>query len=49
MHEVEGGDTEISVVLPAHNEAGKIETAVRQTKQALAAFSTTYEILIAED
>lgn len=50
MHESEeGGDTEISVVLPAHNEADKIETAVRQTKQALAAFSTTYEILIAED
>jgi glycosyltransferase involved in cell wall biosynthesis len=42
---------ELSVVLPAHNEASKIEAAVRQTKQALAAFTVTaaYEILIAED
>lgn len=46
MHEEK---IEISVVLPAHNEAGKIETAVRQTKKALAAFTSAYEILIAED
>lgn len=40
---------EISLVLPAHNEADKIRAAVRQTKQALAEFSSSYEILIAED
>lgn len=40
---------EISVVLPAHNEAGRIEDAVRQTKKALADFSSSYEIIIAED
>jgi glycosyltransferase involved in cell wall biosynthesis len=49
MHETEKTKIEISVVLPAHNEAGKIENAVRQTKQALAALSSAYEILIAED
>jgi len=49
MHEPEKTKIEISVVLPAHNEAGKIENAVRQTKQALAALSFAYEILIAED
>lgn len=40
---------EISVVLPAHNEAERIEDAVKQTKKALADFSSSYEILIAED
>jgi glycosyltransferase involved in cell wall biosynthesis len=49
MHEPEKTKIEISVVLPAHNEAGKIENAVRQTKQALATFTSAYEILIAED
>ncbi len=49
MHETEKTKIEISVVLPAHNEAGKIENAVRQTKQALATFTSAYEILIAED
>jgi glycosyltransferase involved in cell wall biosynthesis len=49
MHEPEKTKIEISVVLPAHNEAGKIENAVRQTKQALAAITSAYEILIAED
>ena len=49
MHEQEKTGVEISVVLPAHNEAGKIETAVRQTKHALAALTAAYEILIAED
>ena len=50
MKEEKKEQIEISVVLPAHNEAGKIEDAVRQTKQALAALSSSsYEILIAED
>ena len=49
MQEAGGGKTEVSVVLPAHNEAGKIEAAVRQTKQALAVITAAYEVLIAED
>ena len=49
MYEPDKNRIEISVVLPAYNEAGKIETAVRQTKQALAALTNAYEILIAED
>jgi glycosyltransferase involved in cell wall biosynthesis len=44
MHE-----EKISIVLPAHNEAGKIEEAVERTKSALAEFTSSYEIIIAED
>jgi glycosyltransferase involved in cell wall biosynthesis len=40
---------EISVVLPAHNEAERIEDAVNQTNKALAEFISSYEIIIAED
>lgn len=40
---------EISIVLPAHNEAKRIEDAVNQTKKALAEFTSSYEIIIAED
>ena len=49
MQEAGKGKTELSVVFPAHNEAGKIEAAVRETKQALAVITAAYEILIAED
>jgi hypothetical protein len=40
---------EISLVLPAHNEAGRIEEVVRQTKKALREISSSFEIIIAED
>ncbi len=43
------GEPEISVVLPAHNEAERIAEAVKQTKQSLDKISSTFEILIAED
>jgi glycosyltransferase involved in cell wall biosynthesis len=50
MQQVEEAErVELSVVLPAHNEAGKLEAAVRQTKQALADCASSYELLIAED
>ncbi|MBN1763136.1 MAG: glycosyltransferase family 2 protein [Methanomicrobia archaeon] len=49
MQEAGEEKKELSVVLPAHNEASKLEAAVRQTKQALAAITAAYEILIAED
>jgi glycosyltransferase involved in cell wall biosynthesis len=40
---------EISVVLPAHNESKRIEEAVNQTNKALAEFTSSFEIIIAED
>ena len=43
------GETEISVVLPAHNEAERIAEAVKQAKQSLDKISSSFEILIAED
>jgi len=43
------GEIEISVVLPAHNEAERIAEAVKQTKQSLDKISSSFEILIAED
>ena len=46
---MKGEKIEISVVLPAHNEAERIEDAVSQTKKALAEFTSSYEIIIAED
>jgi glycosyltransferase involved in cell wall biosynthesis len=49
MREPGQDQVEVSVVLPAHNEAGKLEEAVRQTKQAMTAITPSYEILIAED
>ncbi len=50
MHQQEVAErVELSVVLPAHNEVGKLEAAVRQTKQALTDCCSSYELLIAED
>ncbi len=49
MHESEQARVAVSIILPAHNEAGKIDEAVRQTKQAMAAVTPSYELLIAED
>ncbi|MHC1610329.1 MAG: dolichyl-phosphate beta-glucosyltransferase [Candidatus Methanospirareceae archaeon] len=42
-------EPEISVVLPAHNEAGRIAEAVKQTKKSLDEISSSFEIIIAED
>jgi hypothetical protein len=49
MNKLAGKKMKISVVLPAHNEAGRIEAAVRQTKEALDSFSSSFEVIIAED
>ena len=49
MREPGRDQVEVSIVLPAHNEADKLETAVRQTKHAMTAVTPSYEILIAED
>jgi len=44
-------ETEVSVVLPAYNEADTIEATVRTTLDTLAAFlpSGSFEVLVAED
>jgi glycosyltransferase involved in cell wall biosynthesis len=40
---------EVSVVLPAYNEAGRIEYAVEKTACALRGITPSFEIIIAED
>ncbi len=40
---------EVSVVLPAYNEAGRIEDAVEKTAGALRGITLSFEIIIAED
>jgi glycosyltransferase involved in cell wall biosynthesis len=40
---------EISVLLPAHNEALQIEKCVREVDRAVSSFSNSYEIIVAED
>jgi len=39
----------ISIVLPAYNEALRIEKCVRQVEHAVSALSSSYEIIVAED
>ena len=39
----------ISIVLPAYNEALRIEKCVRQVEHAVCALSSSYEIIVAED
>ncbi len=39
----------VSVILPAHNEADKLETAVRKLKEELERLNYGYEIIIVED
>ena len=43
------GGVKVSVVLPAHNEADTLETAVAQIAKALDEFAGDYEIVVAED
>ncbi|MEM3378162.1 MAG: glycosyltransferase family 2 protein [Candidatus Bathyarchaeia archaeon] len=40
---------EVSVVLPAYNEAATLETTVAKVAMALSEFTRAYEIIIAED
>ena len=39
----------VSVILPAHNEADKLETAVRKLKEEFEKLNYSYEIIIVED
>ena len=42
-------EKEISIVLPAYNEALRLEKCVREVERAVSSFSSSYEIIIAED
>jgi glycosyltransferase involved in cell wall biosynthesis len=42
-------EKEISIVLPAYNEALRIEKCVREVERAVSSLSSSYEIIIAED
>jgi glycosyltransferase AglD len=45
-----GGSTkEISILLPAFNEAAQIEKCVREVETAVKSFSKSYEIIVSED
>jgi glycosyltransferase AglD len=41
--------TEISVLLPAYNEASQIEKCIREVNRAISPLSDSYEIIVAED
>jgi glycosyltransferase involved in cell wall biosynthesis len=42
-------EKEISIVLPAYNEALRIEKCVKKVERAVSSLSSSYEIIIAED
>jgi glycosyltransferase involved in cell wall biosynthesis len=42
-------EKEISILLPAYNEALRIEQCVKDVEQAVSSFSGSYEIIVAED
>jgi len=49
MERTNGGHIDISVIIPAYNEAARIEQTVEMTIRALREISSSYEIIIAED
>jgi hypothetical protein len=42
-------EKEISVLLPAYNEALRIERCIREVERAVRSFSSSYELIVAED
>lgn len=42
-------EKEISIILPAYNEALRIERCIREVERAVCSFSGSYEIIVAED
>lgn len=42
-------EKDISVILPAYNEAARIEKCVKEVERAVGSFSGSYEIIVAED
>jgi hypothetical protein len=44
-----GSRKEISILLPAYNEALQIEKCIREVEHAVSSLSSSYEIIVAED
>jgi glycosyltransferase involved in cell wall biosynthesis len=42
-------DVEISVLLPAYNEASRIERCIREVELAVCMFAVSYEVIVVED
>ncbi len=42
-------EKEISIILPAYNEASRIEKCIREVERAISFFSSSYEVIVAED
>lgn len=42
-------EKEISIILPAYNEALRIERCIREVERAVSSFSGSYEVIVAED
>jgi glycosyltransferase involved in cell wall biosynthesis len=42
-------EKDISIVLPAYNEASRIKKCLREVERAVSSFSNSYEIIVAED
>ena len=42
-------EKEISIILPAYNEASRIERCIREVKLAVVSFSSSYEMIVTED
>jgi glycosyltransferase involved in cell wall biosynthesis len=42
-------EKEISIILPAYNEASRIERCIREVTRAACSFSGSYEIIVTED
>ena len=42
-------EKEISIILPAYNEASGIEKCIREVTEAVRSFSFSYELIVAED
>lgn len=42
-------EKEISIVLPAYNEALRIEKCIQEVEKAVCSFSSSYELIVAED
>jgi glycosyltransferase involved in cell wall biosynthesis len=42
-------DLELSIVLPAYNEASRIEQCIKEVKRAVTALTSSYEIVVIED
>jgi glycosyltransferase involved in cell wall biosynthesis len=42
-------EKEVSIILPAYNEALRIERCIREVERAVVSFSVSYEIIVTED